>query len=108
VFAVTFALAGTLGLGCGAAQTSAAGARHPVLHPTETGVRGLGFASRERVRVVATGSQRVVRRLRAGAGGGFVVAVPGIESCTGFTVVATGSDGSRATYKRAPGQCALP
>jgi hypothetical protein len=60
------------------------------------------------VRVVATSRQRVVRRLRAGAGGGFVVAVPGIENCAGFTVVATGSDGSRATYKRAPGQCALP
>jgi hypothetical protein len=107
VIAITFTLAGTLGLGCGAAQTSA-GARHPVVRPTETGVRGLGFASRERVRVVATGRQRVVRRLRAGAGGGFVVAVPGIENCAGFTVVATGSDGSRATYKRAPGQCALP
>ena len=29
-------------------------------------------------------------------------------SCTGFSITATGDLGSRATLKRAPGQCALP
>ena len=72
--------------------------------------RGAGFQAHERVKLVVVGGGRAVRYLVAGAAGGFVVRVLGVDpnACPGFSAVATGSLGSRATYKRAPGQCALP
>lgn len=70
--------------------------------------RAIGFRAHERVKLVVVGGGRAVKYLVAGDAGGFVVRVRGIDpnACPGFSAVATGSLGSRATYKRAPGQCA--
>src|SRR5439155_14485693 len=72
--------------------------------------RGGGFHAHERVKLVVVGGGRAVKYLLAGAAGGFVVRVAGVDpnACQGFSAVATGNLGSRATYKRAPGQCAQP
>jgi hypothetical protein len=72
--------------------------------------RGAGFHAREHVRLVVYAGRRAARSLEAGSGGGFVVRMPGVSAneCKGFSAVATGDDGSRATYKRAPGMCPNP
>jgi len=73
-------------------------------------VRGTGFRAREHVRLVVRGPGLVTRNATAGTGGGFTMRMAGMSagSCTGFSITATGDLGSRATLKRAPGQCALP
>jgi hypothetical protein len=52
----------------------------------------------------------MTRNATAGTGGGFTMRLAGVNanSCTGFSITATGDNGSRATLKRAPGQCPLP
>jgi len=55
-------------------------------------VYGLGFKARERVRI--TGA--VKKTVRATAGGTFSARI-GRDACQGFTIVAVGSGGSRAT-----------
>jgi hypothetical protein len=72
--------------------------------------RGAGFGAREHVRLVVVGGGRVVKRLVAGTAGGFVVRIVGVDAnaCRGFSAIATGDRGSRAWFKRAPGQCADP
>jgi len=68
---------------------------------------GSGFRTNERVRVVAVAGERAVHWLTAGTGGRFVTRFRGMnaDACRGFTATAVGDRGSRATYKRAPGQC---
>jgi hypothetical protein len=95
----------TLASGLASGTPSARGQLRPVLRLTERGVTGLNFAARERVRVVAVGAARVTKNVRADRLGRFVVSFAGTSSCAGFSVIATGSDGSRATFKRPPGQC---
>ena len=70
-------------------------------------LRGAGFAPAETVRVVLTpgrGRKPAVRTARATTAGSFRVryALVALEPCHGFVVAtATGSAGSRATWKRA-------
>ncbi|PWU17463.1 MAG: hypothetical protein C5B48_15905 [Candidatus Rokuibacteriota bacterium] len=76
--------------------------------PTLLGSR---FQPRERVRVVViAGSTRTLRRIVAGARGRFLLRLQGeeVSACAGFSASAVGSLGSRASLKRAPGQCPLP
>jgi hypothetical protein len=95
-------------------QTSTA-AQRPVLRLVDDTVpaslRGSGFASREHVRIViVAGGERSVRRTVATRLGRFVLRLTSVdvEACAGFSARAVGSDGSRASLKRAPGQCATP
>ena len=70
-------------------------------------LRGLGFQPREHVRVVIlVGPTRSVTKVVATALGRFTVRVPGdANDCVGFSATAMGSKGTRASLKRAPGQC---
>jgi hypothetical protein len=73
-------------------------------------VRGTGFKPYEQVRLTVDARDRFVRRATAGPGGAFTMRLPGVDmnTCTGFSITVTGSQGSRATFKRAPGVCAEP
>ena len=73
-------------------------------------IRGAGFRAREHVRIVVVSRTRVVKRVIASAAGAFVVRVPGADAnaCPAFAASATGDLGSRASFKRVPGQCAAP
>jgi hypothetical protein len=68
---------------------------------------GSGFRPGEHVRVVAISGRRAVRSVTAGSGGRFAVRFTGmnVNACRGASAIAVGDRGSRATYKRAPGQC---
>jgi hypothetical protein len=73
-------------------------------------VRATGFRSREHVYLVVRAPALITRDATAGTGGGFTMRLAGVSPsvCTGFSITASGNHGSRATLKRAPGQCALP
>jgi len=73
-------------------------------------LRGAGFRPHEHVKLVVVAGRRLIKRFVAGARGGFVVRMPGIDAnaCTRFSALATGDRGSRASFKRAPGRCAIP
>ena len=70
-------------------------------------LRGVGFQPGERVRVViVAGTARSVKKAVATALGRFTVRVRAdVNDCTGFSATAIGSKGTRASLKRAPGQC---
>ena len=72
--------------------------------------RGTGFKPHEHVRVSVYAGDRATKRVVAGVRGRFVVRFSGLDpnACAGFGAVAVGSDGSRATFKRAPGMCPAP
>jgi len=74
---------------------------------TPATLRGVGFQPRERVRVVViAGTTRTVRKVVTTVLGRFTVRVRGdVDACTGFSATAVGNMGTRATLKRAPGQC---
>ena len=93
----------------GVGQTTR-GARLNLLDTSPAMVQATGFRARERVRLVVSQPALMVRNVTAGSGGGFTMRLAGVNanSCQGFSVVATGSNGSRAMLKRPPGQCALP
>jgi hypothetical protein len=73
-------------------------------------VRATGFHAREHVRLVVRAPGLIVRNATAGTGGGFTMRLGGVsaDACQGFSVIATGDEGSRAMLKRPPGQCAQP
>ena len=92
-----------------AAGTASAGAgvekRKPAVSVTSEApviVTGRGFAARERIVLrVSFGGHLLTRRLRATRRGTFRAAFADTDaSCYPFTVVATGSAGSRATRTR--------
>jgi hypothetical protein len=68
---------------------------------------GAGFRANEHVEVITIAGRRAVRRTTATPGGRFVVQFRGMDAdpCRGLTAVARGDRGTRATFKRAPGQC---
>ena len=72
--------------------------------------RGIGFKAHEQVRVVVYAGERATERATAGLRGGFVVRFAGLDpsACAGFSASAVGNKGSRASFKRAPGQCPAP
>jgi hypothetical protein len=95
-----------------AAPTTAVTSR-PALRlaePSPLMLNGTGFRASEHVRVVATAGKRATRWVTAGDRGRFAVRFRGMsaEACRGLTAVAIGDLGSRATYKRAPGECPSP
>jgi hypothetical protein len=74
-------------------------------------LRGTGFQPHERVRVtIVAGTTRTVRPTVASASGRFLLRLTTIDinACAGFSTVAVGNRGTRATLKRAPGQCPKP
>jgi len=104
--------AGVVGVGS-AVPPAAGGEARPVLRLVDSSpvtFRGAGFLANEHVRVVLAEKSRAVRSVLANAEGRFVVRFPGADAneCTGFSAIAVGDRGSRATYKRAPGQCPQP
>ena len=93
--------------------SSARGEARPVLRLVDASpvtFRGTGFEADEHVRVAFVGTTRAVRRIVASAQGRFVVRFAGADAnaCSGFSAIAVGDRGSRATFKRAPGQCPQP
>jgi hypothetical protein len=83
-------------------------ARLLLMDSSSFALRGVGFKSDERVRItVDTPARDVTRTTTASSAGGFTMLVTGVNpnACQGFTATATGSEGSRATFKRARGQC---
>jgi len=91
-------------------QSSAATSRATLRLVDDTSpatLRGTGFQPREHVRiVVVAGSTRTVKKVVATALGRFTIRVQGnVSNCVGFSATAVGSKGTRATFKRAPGQC---
>lgn len=108
--AVIAAAVALLLAGLGAGSTSK---RHPALHlvkPTPLELVGSGFQARERVRVVAKAARAsAAKRVQASRRGTFAVAFSfGVGHCTGLTVVAVGSAGSRTTLKRPPLPACMP
>jgi hypothetical protein len=101
-----------VGLG-GVAWASGSGgtAGKPMLVLVETSpltVRGINFEATEHVSVTVRGQARSRRALEAGKAGAFVARFPNVsvDDCQGFSVLAVGSDGSRASLSRRPGPCA--
>jgi hypothetical protein len=94
-------------LGQQASATSSRAGLRIVDDTPPTTLRGFGFRPHEHVRLVAVaGTTRSVRKVVASALGRFGVHVRGdVNACTGVSVTAVGSMGTRATLKRAPGQC---
>jgi hypothetical protein len=111
---VLAAIAVTVAAGCGAAG----GTRpQPSVRITavvpQAQVRGAHFFPRERVTVTLTAGNAVrVRRVRAGAGGGFLAGFGALDPddrCgTTPKVVAVGSKGSRASATRPKAECPPP
>src|SRR5215470_13309518 len=95
-----------------AVSPHAASARLMLVDDAPVMFRGVGFKPGEVVRVTVDSTSRdVTRTATASVAGGFTMRVPGVDvnGCQGFAARAIGSKGSRATYKRPPGQCgALP
>jgi hypothetical protein len=97
---------------CSAAALAQAAAATPratlrLVDDVPATLRGAGFQPREHVRIViVAGTTRTVKKVVATARGRFVVHVRAdANDCAGFSATAVGNKGTRATLKRAPGQC---
>jgi hypothetical protein len=90
------------------ATTSQASLR--VAHLAPLAVTGHGFKGREQVRLVLTARGATWKKAaRAGSTGSFTASFPvRVGHCTGFTVQAIGSRGSRAILKRPPLPACMP
>jgi hypothetical protein len=96
--------------GSSAVERSATAPRIALLDTQPVTVRGTGFKSAERVQVAAFTGAKTMRRAATGSSAGaFTMRLPGLDAndCQGFAVTATGNKGSRASIKRAPGQCPI-
>ena len=92
-------------LGSGSSADTKASAGRARLIPISQGplrVKGTSFQPRERVKLTVVGTA-VRRRATASSKGSFVVAFPGLDTCNGVTVKATGSRGSRAAFNLSQG-----
>ena len=100
-------LAALLPVSAGAATVQA---RLFLLDSDPVAFRGTGFKAHERVRLVVYAGTRTVKWTTAGVRGGFVISFPRMSpsACAGFGATAFGNKGSRASFKRAPGQCPVP
>ncbi len=110
VLSALVALAGAAAVGgsLAAADRDAAASRITLLDTDPLSVRGTHFKSAERVRVEAvSGIDDLTRTATGSSTGAFTMRMPGIDpnACQGFSITATGNKGSRATFKRPPGQC---
>jgi hypothetical protein len=93
-----------------AAQSQATDPSLRLVAESPVTLRGAGFRVSERVTLLVVAGTKTTRHLTAGRRGGFVVRLPGVSAnaCEGFSAVAIGSRGSRASYKRVSGQCPPP
>jgi hypothetical protein len=92
---------------------SARAATRPALRLVDTSpvaFRGTGFEAHERVRISVYAGTRATRRVTAGLRGAFTVRFAGLDpsACAGFSALAVGNEGSRASFKRPPGMCPAP
>jgi hypothetical protein len=97
----------------GVAGPTTAVATQPALRLSDESpvtLTGSGFRTNEHVKVVAVAGKRAVHWVTAGTRGRFATRFRGMDAdaCRGFTATAVGDRGSRATFKRAPGQCPAP
>jgi hypothetical protein len=103
-----------LALASGTASLAAASpATRPALRLVDAGpvvFRGSGFKAHERVRVVVYAQTRAAKRTTASLTGAFTVRFAGLDpsACAGLSATAVGDGGSRASFKRPPGQCPAP
>ena len=101
VLALPLALALT---GCGREDLRGGGsepAAKPTLAPVQQQplrVEGTGFRPGEKVALAAKGSKSSHARVTANGSGEFTAVFRGLESCDSVTVVAVGSQGSRAEF----------
>ena len=81
-----------------------------VLVGTPVRVTGVGFHARERVKVTFFADGVWRKALRATRAGGFTAAFPDatLDRCVGYSVLARGATGARATLKVMPVACAPP
>jgi len=108
---VVLAGAALIGGSWAAAGRHAAAPRIALLDTDPVSVRGTNFKPAERVRVeVDAGGKHMTRSATGSSTGAFTMRMAGVDpnACEGFSITATGSKGSRATFKRAPGQCPDP
>jgi hypothetical protein len=96
-----------------AALASATATTKPALRLVDTSplaFRGTGFEAREHVRISVYAGERATKRMTASMAGRFTARFAGLDpnACAGFSAVAVGSEGSRASFKRAPGMCPQP
>ncbi len=110
-FIAVVLLAVAVATAASAGASSGSPSQKPLLRLVDTQpltLRGVNFESRETISLSLRAETRVLRRTTATTAGSFEAKFPGIDAnrCEGFAVTAVGSDGSKATYKRAQGQCA--
>ena len=96
-----------------ATLASARAATRPALRlmdASPVAFRGVGFKPHERVRVSVYAGERATKRAVAGVRGRFVVRFSNLDpnACSGFSAIAVGNEGSRASFKRSPGMCPAP
>ena len=109
-----FAIVLVVALAAGTASLAAANATtRPALRLVDAGpvvLRGTGFKAREHVRVAVYAQTRAAKRVTANLHGTFTVRFAGLDpnACAGFSATAVGDEGSRASFKRPPGQCPAP
>jgi hypothetical protein len=106
IVAVAAAAAGSTSA---AVSPHGASARLLLMDSSSFALRGVGFKSDERVRItVDTSARDVTRTTTASSSGSFTMRIAGVNlsACQGVAATAIGSEGSRASFKRAPGQCA--
>jgi hypothetical protein len=96
-----------------AVASAGSASTHPTLRLTDDAsvtLRGTGFKDRERVRVMVATKTHASKSVTASTAGAFVVRFAGMSTsaCAGFSATAVGTNGSRASFKRSPGMCAVP
>ena len=104
-----------LSTACGAAaqgeeSSPARKARIEIMRSAPLVIRGSGFESRERVRVLASAAGVQTRRVQASAAGTFTVELRGLQAgrCTALVIQAIGDAGSRAMVDRPTLDCIEP
>jgi hypothetical protein len=112
VFAALVVFAASAGIGGSSAAVGgvAVAPRVALVATYPVSIRGTGFRAAERVRVeVVAGSETMTRAATGSAAGTFAMRMPRLSAsnCQGFSMTATGNKGSRASFKRAPGQCPI-
>jgi hypothetical protein len=107
-----FALLVIAVLGAGATGSSQAAPKPQlrVFDGTPVRVTGVGFHARERVKLTFTADGIWHKALRATRAGRFTALFPDatLDRCVGYSVLARGATGARATLKVMPVACAPP
>jgi hypothetical protein len=91
-------------------HSSGAKARLILMDNAPLTLRGTQFDAGERVRLIVVAGRRVTKQLRANGAGGFVVRFRGtsLGRCAGYTAIAVGARGSRASIGAPNAYCPPP